>query len=100
MLCHYSYFSQQEDSLHIFIFQNIWIHFLVTIDELHQPLQLPNKLLAQLWVLNVTGEVNPVREETCFCTALDYIGSPQPHFTQVTEYSELEETHRDHQVQL
>lgn len=63
MLCHYSYFSQQEDSLHIIIFQNIWIHLLIPIDELHQPLQLLNELLAQPLVLNVTSEVNPVTEK-------------------------------------
>lgn len=63
VLCHYSYFSQQEDSFHIFIFQNIWIHLLISIDKLHQPLQLPNEPLAQPLVLNVTGEVNPVTEK-------------------------------------
>lgn len=62
-LCPSSYFSQQKDSLHVFIFQNIWIHLLIPIDELHQPLQLPNQLLAQPLVLNVTGEVNPATEK-------------------------------------
>lgn len=63
-LCHYSYFSQQEDSLHVFVFQNIWMHLLIPIDKLHQPLQLPDELLAQPLVLNVTAEVNPGTEQS------------------------------------
>lgn len=72
---------------------------LIPIDELHQPLQLPDELLAQPLVLNATGEVNPAAQQRP-AVGLLRVGSPQPCFTEITAYSELQETLKDHQVQL
>lgn len=64
------YFSQQEDSLHVLLLQNLLLHLLIPIDLLHQQLQLSDELLPQLLVLYVTCEVDPETEKKCFGAVL------------------------------